>query len=100
MEEEFTHEEALYMIEKLRCGSDHLRETLGRVIDRRDEFKKALDAIQKEATGPLNASYEYDATPTAEERLVNIVKIINDIPTNRLDTGIRAQSARITPAET
>jgi hypothetical protein len=42
-----------------------------------DRMKKLLRWIKEEAMSPLCSSYDFDPTPTAEERLKFIVKKIN-----------------------
>jgi hypothetical protein len=59
-------------IERLKqcCGLDCDRANhLGAVAE---ALRARLQQIHDEATAPLCASYEYDATPTAEERLRKI----------------------------
>lgn len=47
----------------------------------------AIAQVRIEATGPRNASHEYDPTPTAEERLAHIGQILAALtPSNRSET--------------
>jgi len=52
--------------------------TLRDALEMRAAYDKLINKIKKETQAPLCASYEYDLTPTAEERLKNIQKMITD----------------------
>ncbi len=66
-------------------GSDEQRRNdLLNLIDeitqiKMNEIKKLIDDIKYQVTAPLCASYEYDPTPTAEERLSTIHKLVYNL---------------------
>ena len=41
-----------------------------------NELEKLIKQIKEECRAPICISYEYDPTPTAEERLKNILNLI------------------------
>lgn len=50
---------------------------------RSKKYRDLINRIEKEASSPLCASYEYDATPTGEERLKRILQMILDFKVGR-----------------
>ena len=51
-----------------------------------EEILKQLKEALESASGPLCASYEYDPTPTAEERLKQFRTDVNEVITSIEDT--------------
>lgn len=54
---------------------DQLHAQLAEAVRERDEARARLSEISDECGAPRNASYEYDATPTADERLSRVAAI-------------------------
>lgn len=76
---------ALHSDEQAGCSRKHLDELLSRLaqsrdlvpeLDRRLRVAEAkLSQIREEALSPVAVSYEYDPTPTSEERLTRIAAL-------------------------
>jgi hypothetical protein len=78
--------------------TEELRERLRVMRANRNDYEDRLHAIYDECCGPTNASHEYDATPTAEERLRTIKQFANITRWKVLiDKGRRLAGTSVTP---
>lgn len=51
-----------------------------------NELEQLIQSIYEETKAPICASYEYDPTPTAEERLARIADMISQYRRERIET--------------